>query len=125
MTLDAAIVSLRNVFEFGQGYVAVSRMRSLSALCIDDDPRAELPWFKIFRAHPEAIQFYANLSQSRSSLHQHEVNDSSDASADSAVPAETKFVRQPASSGASSPGFVSAASMLGIPSEGIRLVHSR
>ncbi len=32
MTLDAAIIDLRNAFAYGQGYVAISRVRSLSGL---------------------------------------------------------------------------------------------
>jgi hypothetical protein len=61
MTLDAAKMSLRSVFECGQGYVAVSRLRDLSSLCIDDDPNVELPWARIFRAHPRALAFYKSL----------------------------------------------------------------
>lgn len=61
MTLDAAVVSLRKVFECGQGYVAVSRLRNLDALCIDDDPTIEMPWERIFRAHPRALEFYRSL----------------------------------------------------------------
>lgn len=32
MSLDAAVIDLRQVFEFGQGYVALSRVRSLSGI---------------------------------------------------------------------------------------------
>jgi ATP-dependent exoDNAse (exonuclease V) alpha subunit len=35
MSLDAAIIDLSQAFEFGQGYVAISRVRSLSGLFLD------------------------------------------------------------------------------------------
>lgn len=47
MSLDEAVVDLSNVFEFGQGYVALSRVRRLSGLHI-------LGWNKrAFQVHPE------------------------------------------------------------------------
>lgn len=47
MSLDEAIIDLSSVFEFGQGYVALSRVRRLSGLHI-------LGWNKrAFQVHPE------------------------------------------------------------------------
>jgi hypothetical protein len=49
MSLDAAAMDLSGVFEFGQGYVALSRVRSLSGLYllgIND---------RVFRVHPEVL----------------------------------------------------------------------
>src|SRR3989344_3186897 len=50
MSLDCAIMDLRNVFEYGQGYVALSRVRRLSGLYllgIND---------KALRVHPEVLK---------------------------------------------------------------------
>ncbi len=49
MSLDAAVMDLRRVFEFGQGYVALSRVRSLSGLfLLGINPQALL-------VHPEIL----------------------------------------------------------------------
>lgn len=49
MSLDAAVVDLAGVFEFGQGYVALSRVRRLSGLYL-------LGWNDhAFRVHPEVL----------------------------------------------------------------------
>jgi ATP-dependent DNA helicase PIF1 len=55
-TLDAALIDIGSgVFEYGQAYVALSRVRSLEALYVHDfDPIA-------FRAHPKVKEFYKNL----------------------------------------------------------------
>jgi ATP-dependent exoDNAse (exonuclease V) alpha subunit len=50
MTLDAAKVNLRNVFEPGMGYVALSRVKSLSALSILGLSS------KAFEVHPEVLE---------------------------------------------------------------------
>jgi ATP-dependent DNA helicase PIF1 len=56
-TLDCALVDIgRNVFEYGQAYVALSRVRDLEALYVHDfEPRA-------IRAHPRVIEFYQNMA---------------------------------------------------------------
>src|SRR5690242_2909426 len=56
MSLDRAKISLDNVFEYGQAYVALSRVRSLAGL--------ELSGFAkhTVRAHPKVIEFYAQLA---------------------------------------------------------------
>lgn len=55
-TLDSALVDIGSgVFEYGQAYVALSRVRSLEALYVYDfDPVA-------FKAHPKVKEFYKNL----------------------------------------------------------------
>ena len=55
MTLDRASISLKSVFEYGQAYVALSRVRSLEGLrLISFDP-------KKINAHAAARQFYEKL----------------------------------------------------------------
>jgi ATP-dependent exoDNAse (exonuclease V) alpha subunit/DNA-binding CsgD family transcriptional regulator len=50
MSLDAAVMDLSDVFEFGQGYVALSRVRRLSGLHI-------LGWnARAFQVHPEVLE---------------------------------------------------------------------
>lgn len=50
MSLDEAVVDLSNVFEFGQGYVALSRVRRLSGLYL-------LGWnTRAFQVHPEVLR---------------------------------------------------------------------
>jgi ATP-dependent DNA helicase PIF1 len=55
-TLDSALVDIGSgVFEYGQAYVALSRVRSLEALYVYDfEPTA-------FRAHPKVKEFYKTL----------------------------------------------------------------
>jgi hypothetical protein len=49
MSLDAAVMDLSNAFEYGQGYVALSRVRTLSGLHL-------LGWNeRALRVHPEAL----------------------------------------------------------------------
>ncbi len=49
MSLDEAVVDLKGVFEFGQGYVALSRVRRLSGLYL-------LGWNdRAFKVHPEVL----------------------------------------------------------------------
>lgn len=50
MSLDAAVMDLGQIFEYGQGYVALSRVRSLSGLyLLGTNPRA-------FMVHPEILE---------------------------------------------------------------------
>ncbi len=55
-TLDSALIDIgENTFEYGQAYVALSRVKSLDALHIFDvDPRA-------IRAHPRVVNYYKEL----------------------------------------------------------------
>lgn len=55
MSLDEAVMDLSDVFEFGQGYVALSRVRGLSGLYI-------LGWNeRAFQVHPEVLAKDAEL----------------------------------------------------------------
>lgn len=61
MSLDEAVMDLRDVFEFGQGYVALSRIRRLSGLHL-------LGWTeRAFQVHPEVLaedaRFHAQSEQ--------------------------------------------------------------
>ena len=56
-TLDSAMINLSGVFEYGQAYVALSRVRSLDALWIYNVVKTS------FRAHPEALSFYEPLEK--------------------------------------------------------------
>jgi ATP-dependent DNA helicase PIF1 len=57
-SLDSALVDVgKATFEYGQAYVALSRVRSLDALCIYDF----LP--KSFQVHPDVKAFYAGLKE--------------------------------------------------------------
>lgn len=55
MTLDAAVIDLSGAFEYGQGYVAISRVRSLSGLfLLGINERA-------LEVHPEVVSADANF----------------------------------------------------------------
>jgi ATP-dependent DNA helicase PIF1 len=55
-TLDSALVDIGSgVFEYGQAYVALSRVRNMDALYVYDfEPTA-------FKAHPKVVEFYKSL----------------------------------------------------------------
>ena len=54
-TIDYAIIDLKNIFEYGQAYVALSRIKNINGLSI-----INLNIDKI-KAHPKAIEFYKKI----------------------------------------------------------------
>jgi hypothetical protein len=57
MTIDKAVIALAECFEFGQAYVALSRLRSLEGCrLLSFDPQK-------IKAHQEVVHFYHRLSQ--------------------------------------------------------------
>lgn len=55
MTLDSAIIDLRGVFEYGQAYVALSRVRDVNNLFLINATKST------FKAHPKALEFYRRI----------------------------------------------------------------
>ena len=55
-TLESAYIDIgRSVFEYGQAYVALSRVKSINALYLHDYHR------KAIRAHPKVLEYYKSL----------------------------------------------------------------
>jgi ATP-dependent DNA helicase PIF1 len=64
MSLDAAVIDLSRAFEYGQGYVALSRLRTLSGLhLLGLNERA-------LRVHPEAVTKDAEFRAASETAHQ-------------------------------------------------------
>lgn len=55
MTLDCVKIDMGNIFEYGQAYVGLSRVKSFEGLCI-----TSLDWDRI-KAHPRALEYYKSL----------------------------------------------------------------
>lgn len=55
MSLDSAFINLSGVFEYGQAYVALSRVKSPDNLIVKNATKSS------FKVHPKAKQFYQNL----------------------------------------------------------------
>jgi len=56
MTLDCVITELANIFDYGQGYVTLSRVKSLENIWI-----SKIDFSKL-KCHPKVIDFYKKLS---------------------------------------------------------------
>ena len=56
MSLDRAVLHLESTFEYGQAYVALSRLRSLQGMRLSAPLQA-----KQIRAHPAVVNFYTKL----------------------------------------------------------------
>jgi ATP-dependent DNA helicase PIF1 len=56
-TLDYAEIDLSNVFTYGQAYVALSRVKSVSGLSIININ------YESVQAHPKALQYYKNIKE--------------------------------------------------------------
>ena len=54
-TLDCAKINLKNIFEYGQAYVALSRVKTLDGLSITDID------FDTIKANPIAVSYYSSL----------------------------------------------------------------
>lgn len=54
MTLDSAMIDLNGVFEYGQAYVALSRVKDVNGLFLKNAIESS------FKAHPKAVNFYKN-----------------------------------------------------------------
>lgn len=54
-TLDCVYIDFDGVFEYGQAYVALSRVKSLKNLCVKNI------YVSSFKAHPEALCFYEKI----------------------------------------------------------------
>ena len=54
-TLDCAHIDFTDVFAYGQGYVALSRIKSLKNLVVKNIQASS------FKAHPEALRFYEKI----------------------------------------------------------------
>jgi ATP-dependent DNA helicase PIF1 len=57
MTVERAVINLRKCFEYGQAYVALSRVRSFEGLSLSF-PLQE----KVVKAHPSVKEFYSSLN---------------------------------------------------------------
>jgi ATP-dependent DNA helicase PIF1 len=57
MTLDCAEMELASVFEYGQAYTALSRVKELESMYITKIN------YDMIQAHPDALKFYAELSE--------------------------------------------------------------
>ena len=56
-TLDLVQLDLTNIFDYGMGYVALSRVRDLESLCIKG-----IAWDK-FKTHPKVLQYYEAVGE--------------------------------------------------------------
>jgi ATP-dependent DNA helicase PIF1 len=66
MTLDKVEMDLSRCFEYGQAYVALSRVRNLSGISIIGSVNASK-----FYAHPKVKKFYLEMRENNSTEEQH------------------------------------------------------
>ena len=57
MSVDCAEIDLSDVFEYGQAYVALSRVRSIEGLTLSGLN------IDLIQAHPKALEFYRKLEE--------------------------------------------------------------
>jgi ATP-dependent DNA helicase PIF1 len=62
MTLDFVVTDLSNIFDYGQAYVTLSRVRSLDSLWIEDIDMSKI------QCHPEVYEYYEKLRNDDNNL---------------------------------------------------------
>lgn len=60
MSVDSAVLHLKHVFEYGQAYVALSRLRTRAGLALASPIQQSQ-----VRAHPDVVAFYTKLREER------------------------------------------------------------
>jgi ATP-dependent exoDNAse (exonuclease V) alpha subunit len=102
MSLDAAVIDLSHAFEYGQGYVALSRVRSLSGLHL-------LGWNeRALRVHPQALEKDADFRRASHAEGERLANARTEAAARQAAFIQGTKGAQPAQTG--SPAATAAGS---------------
>jgi ATP-dependent DNA helicase PIF1 len=72
LSLDCVEINMKNFFEYGQVYVALSRVRSLKGLKLKNFDE------KLIKVHPTAFKFYSNLEKYTDKNHKYSKNNCED-----------------------------------------------